>query len=139
MVVDLALASLAALFLALNAKFTKRVVWAYVQQMLFQFYLLGRLLTLLPRLLAVALAAIGFSLVHCPEWGVVAATAGLGALWSLLYYRYRRLLPIAISHACLGAAFFYWIYGQDLALEWKDYKVKHGFTLPASNSDTKAK
>jgi len=40
-------------------------------------------------------------------------------VWSFLYYRYRLLLPLAISHAALGSAFYYGIFGHDLAMEWK--------------------
>jgi hypothetical protein len=29
------------------------------------------------------------------------------------------LLPLAFSHAALGSAFYYGIFGHDLAAEWK--------------------
>ncbi len=92
--------------------------WALLQQTLFQFYLFGRLLILAPPWLAVACTALAYGLVHLPDplLSVVAALAGV--FWSYMYYLYRRLLPLAFSHACLGAAFHYWIYNIDLAREW---------------------
>jgi hypothetical protein len=38
---------------------------------------------------------------------------------SLIYYQYRLLLPLAFSHAALGSAFYYGIFGHDLAAEWR--------------------
>ena len=60
----------------------------------------------------------GYSLVHLPDYGTTAATAVSGVVWSYLYFRYRRLLPLALSHALLGCAFYYWVCGQNLAPEW---------------------
>ncbi len=97
------------------------VPWALLQQTLFQFYLLGRLLTLFPVWLAVTLTGISYALVHLPDFGITAATIAVGIFWSYLYYRYRRIIPLAVSHACLGAAFHYWIYGLDLAREWQTF------------------
>ena len=93
--------------------------WALLQQTLFQFYLFGRLLTLLPPWLAVACTALAYGLVHLPDPVLSAFTALAGIFWSYVYNRYRRLLPLAVSHACLGAAFHYWVYGLDLAREWR--------------------
>ena len=46
-------------------------------------------------------------------------TVVAGAVWSFIYYRYRLLLPLAFSHAALGSAFYYGIFGHDLAAEWR--------------------
>lgn len=93
--------------------------WALLQQTLFQFYLLGRLLTIFPVWLAVTLTGIAYALVHLPDLGITSATIAAGIFWTYMYYRYRRLIPLAFSHACLGATFHYWIYGMDLAKEWQ--------------------
>lgn len=93
--------------------------WALLQQTLFQFYLFGRLLVLLPPWLAVSCTALAYGLVHLPDSGLSAAAGLAGIFWTFMYYRYRRLLPLAVSHACLGAAFHYWIYNIDLAQEWR--------------------
>jgi membrane protease YdiL (CAAX protease family) len=44
-------------------------------------------------------------------------TVASGMVWSLIYYRYRLLLPLALSHAALGSAFYYGIFSHDLAAE----------------------
>ena len=94
--------------------------WALAQQTLFQFYLLGRMAVLVPSrpLIAIVVAGIGYSLVHLPDYATTAVTAVAGVVWSLLYFRYRRLLPLALSHAALGSAFYYWVCGQNLAAGW---------------------
>jgi len=96
--------------------------WALMQQTLFQFYLLGRLLALFPTsqpLPAVILTGLCFSLVHLPDVWTSLVTAVAGVVWTLIYFRYRMLLPLAFSHAALGSAFYYGIFGHDLAVEWR--------------------
>jgi membrane protease YdiL (CAAX protease family) len=92
--------------------------WALLQQFIFQLYLLGRLLQLLPVPWSIAITALGFASVHFPRWPVMVATLGAGAFWSFLYYRHRALLPLAISHAVLGSALHYWVFGNDLLSAW---------------------
>ena len=96
--------------------------WALMQQALLQFYLLGRLLVLIPkRYLSVTMILTGvcFGLVHLPEVNMALVTVIAGTVWSFIYYRYRLLLPLAFSHAALGTAYYYGIAGQDLAMEWR--------------------
>ncbi|MFH0344937.1 MAG: type II CAAX prenyl endopeptidase Rce1 family protein [Chromatiales bacterium] len=90
--------------------------WALLQQTLFQFYLLGRLLTLFPASIAITCTGITYGLVHLPDIGVTLATTVAGIVWTYVYY--RVLSPLAFSHALLGTLFYYWIYGRDLAKEW---------------------
>ena len=95
--------------------------WAWLQQTLFQFYLLGRLRTLCPSLHPVALSALNgliFGLVHATDIEIVLLATLGGTLWSWLYLRYRRLWPLAVSHALVGTTFYYWVYGYDLASRW---------------------
>lgn len=92
--------------------------WALLQQFVFQFYLLGRLLVLLPVSGAVAITALAFSLVHFPRVPVMVVTLVAGAAWALIYRRYRVLLPLAVSHALLGSALHYWVFGRDLLANW---------------------
>ena len=98
--------------------------WALLQQTLFQFYLLGRVRTLCPSLHPLAQSALNrliFGLVHTTDiWIVLLATLG-GTLWSFLYLRYRRLWPLAVSHALVGTTFYYWVYGYDLASRWSTF------------------
>jgi membrane protease YdiL (CAAX protease family) len=92
--------------------------WALLQQYIFQFYLFPRWLRLVPVPAAVALTALAFSAVHFPRWPVMAVTVVAGAAWALIYYRCRRLLPLALSHALLGTALHYWVFGNDLLERW---------------------
>jgi len=104
------------------AAFGGYLVWALMQQTLFQFYLLGRSLALLPKsqaFVAVFITGIGISLVHWPDCWTMLATAIAGVVWTFIYYRYRFLLPLAVSHAALGSAFYYGVFGHDLAAEWR--------------------
>lgn len=93
------------------------VPWAWLQQVLFQFHLLARWRALWPSArpaLLAGLNGLAFGLVHWPHWDVVLlATAG-GIVWSYAYLRHRCLLPIALSHALTGAAYFYWVKDTDL-------------------------
>ncbi len=97
------------------------VPWALLQQTLFQFYLLGRLRALLPRASPAALAVLNgvlYGLVHLPAWDVTLLTMVGGSVWSGYYLRDRCLIPLALSHAVLGATYFSWVRGRDLAAEW---------------------
>ena len=96
--------------------------WALMQQTLLQFYLLGRLLALFPKqylFLPIIITGSCFGLVHLPDVWTASVTVASGMAWSFIYYRYRLLLPLAFSHAALGSAFYYGIFGHDLAVEWR--------------------
>jgi membrane protease YdiL (CAAX protease family) len=92
--------------------------WALLQQYIFQFYWFGRWLRLVPVSVAVVLTALAFSAVHYPRWPVMAVTLVAGTVWALIYYRWRSLLPLALSHALLGTALHYWVFGNDLLERW---------------------
>jgi membrane protease YdiL (CAAX protease family) len=96
--------------------------WALMQQSLLEFYFLGRLLVLFPKrhfFVPMVITGICFGLVHLPDLSTASVTVAAGFVWSVIYRRYRMLLPLAISHAALGTAFYYGIMGHDLAAEWK--------------------
>jgi membrane protease YdiL (CAAX protease family) len=92
--------------------------WALLQQYLFQFYWFGRWLRIVPAPFAVALTAVAFAAVHFPRWPVMAVTLIAGTVWALMYLRWRRLMPLALSHALLGTALHYWVFGNDLLENW---------------------
>jgi len=93
--------------------------WALLQQTLFQFYLLGRLRTIFPAPVAIICTGMSYALVHLPDVWTTLASAVAGIFWTVLYYRYRLLSPLALSHAILGSTFYYWIMGRDLAEAWQ--------------------
>jgi membrane protease YdiL (CAAX protease family) len=110
--------------------FVAHTAWAFIQQTLFQFYLLGRLLALFPKdqpIWPILITGLGFSLVHLPDVWTMLVTAIAGPIWTLIYFRYRRLFPLAVSHAALGTAFYYGICGHDLAREWQAALSTLGF------------
>lgn len=96
------------------------LLWALVQQTLFQVYLLGRLRVVLPgasdRLLAI-LTGTAYALVHLPQLWVTLATIPLGIVWAMIFVRYRQVWPLALSHALLATAFYFWILERDLVAE----------------------
>jgi hypothetical protein len=92
--------------------------WALLQQYIFQFYWFGRWLRIVPVPVAVALTVIGFAAVHFPRWPVMAVVLFACTAWTLIYYRWRSLLPLAVSHALLGTALHYWVFGNDLLERW---------------------
>jgi membrane protease YdiL (CAAX protease family) len=94
------------------------VPWALLQQYIFQFYWFGRWLRLVPLPAAVALTSLAFAAVHFPRWPVMAVTLVAGTVWAVIYYRWRSLLPLALSHALLGTALHYWVFGNDLLERW---------------------
>jgi len=96
--------------------------WALMQQALLQFYLLGRLLVLFPKqypFVPMIITGACFGLVHLPDVWTALVTFASGIVWSFIYHRYRFVLPLAFSHAALGSAFYYGIFGHDLAAEWR--------------------
>ena len=98
--------------------------WALIQQILFQFYLLGRVRTVCPSLHPLAPSALNgliFGLVHATDIRIVLLAMLGGTLWSWLYLRYRLLWPLAVSHALIGTTFYYWVYGYDLASRWRAF------------------
>ena len=94
--------------------------WAGLQQVIFQFYLHGRLRALLPSVAASLLWTINglaYGLVHFPKVELMVLTGVAGVIWSYSYQRDRLLLPIAASHAVLGTGYYYWVVGDDMLLE----------------------
>ncbi len=97
--------------------------WAYVQQTLFQRYLLGRIRAALPQAPPGALAlcnGLAYGLVHLPDPATTALAALAGCIWSAAYLRFRVLLPLAASHAVLGIAYYDFALGRSLVSEWAD-------------------
>jgi membrane protease YdiL (CAAX protease family) len=98
--------------------------WALIQQILFQFYLLGRVRMLFASFHPFALSALNgliFGLVHATDISIVLLATLGGAFWSWLYLRYRLLWPLTVSHALIGTTFYYWVYGCDLASRWRAF------------------
>ncbi len=108
--------------------------WALLQQTIFQFYLLGRLRALAPSAPSYLLSfgnGIAYGLVHAPHMGLVVLTSVAGMIWSYTYFRDRVLVPIAASHAVLGATYYSVFTGRDLITELVHYLTA---LLPSLNA-----
>ncbi len=78
-------------------------VWAIVQEIILQCFVLSRLLRLLPdqRLAALTAAAL-FAGAHLPSPILTTVTLACGLAACLTYLRYRNLYTLAVAHALLG-------------------------------------
>lgn len=91
--------------------------WAFLQQTIFQFYLLGRLRVLLPLVSPILLAGVNgtaYGLVHLPDQQLTLLTMIGGIFWSYSYLRDRHIWPLAVSHAVIGSTFYYFVNERDL-------------------------
>jgi hypothetical protein len=78
-------------------------VWSFVQQFMLQGYFLFRLLRILPRREAAALAAAGiFAAAHLPNPILTPITLLWGACACFVFLRFRNVYPLALAHAILG-------------------------------------
>jgi membrane protease YdiL (CAAX protease family) len=82
---------------------SRRLMWAVWYQLLLHTFLWPNLRELVrsDRQATVASAAL-FGLLHLPVLALVAATTVCGWLWTVLFRRGRRLLPLILSHAILA-------------------------------------
>ena len=79
------------------------ITFAFVQQFILQDYFLLRLQHLTAKArLAVAIAAVLFSLAHLPNPLLTFATLVSGCIACLLFLRYRDLYALGFAHALLG-------------------------------------
>jgi len=63
------------------------------------------------------MAGILFGLVHLPHVQLAVATAALGAVFTLIFVRWRNVWPLGVCHGWLGVFFYYWVLGRDPWLE----------------------
>jgi uncharacterized protein len=88
-------------------------LWGLLQQLVFQGFVLENLRRLGAGLLSIPLAAAFYAVVHWPSPFMLWATGLAGLGFSLIYYRYRNILPIGVAHGVLGACLFYLYLGRD--------------------------
>ncbi len=81
------------------------VVWTLYQQFLLQDYFMPRLTRVLTSDLAIAAAAILFSLAHLPNLSLTVATLVWGAVSCWLFRRYRSLYSLGLAQGMLGLCF----------------------------------
>jgi len=92
-------------------------VWGMVQQLLVQGIFVRAMVTIgigvWPKVVATALAALLFGAVHLPDLLLAGATCVVGAVFTLIYLRWRNLWPLGLYHGWLGVFFYYWVLGRD--------------------------
>lgn len=82
------------------------VLWTMYQQFLLQDFFMPRLTRLLTSSdLAIATAAVLFSVAHLPNLPLVAATMIWGAVSCTLFRRYRNLYMLGVAQGLLGLCF----------------------------------
>jgi membrane protease YdiL (CAAX protease family) len=84
-------------------------VWGLFQQYLLNGFLLNRMVEMAGGIashwLLLPLAVV-FSLIHAPNWFLMAVTLPAGYLSGLVYLRYRNLFVLALSHALIGCLLY---------------------------------
>ncbi len=84
-------------------------VWGLFQQYLLNGFLLNRLVEMAGGItshwLLLPVAAV-FSLIHAPNWFLMAVTLPAGYLSGLVYLRFRNLFVLALAHAMLGCLLY---------------------------------
>ncbi len=81
------------------------LIWAILQQLILQTFILTRLLRMFrERSTAVLVAALMFSLAHVPNTVLMITTLAWGIAACALFLRYRNLYTVGIIHFILGVA-----------------------------------
>ena len=81
------------------------VLWTMYQQFLLQDFFMARLTRLLTGDLAIAAAAVLFSVAHLPNVPLVVATLLWGAVCCSLFRRYHNLYMLGLAQGLLGLCF----------------------------------
>ena len=81
-------------------------VWGLFQQYLLNSYLANRLLALASERRVPLIAATIFSLVHLPNWFLMAVTFGAGYASTLIFMKYRNLYFLGLVHGLIGTLLF---------------------------------
>ena len=90
-------------------KFPLYFLWALLQQFFLGYVLAQRIFynKTENRLVSALLAAAVFSLMHAPSVTLILATFIAGGLWAYAFLVFKRLLPLALSHAVLALMFYH--------------------------------
>jgi uncharacterized protein len=92
-------------------------LWGLVQQLLVQAMVVRNLVPVLSVPAVVAIAGILFGIVHLPQIALAVSTALLGAVFTLIFVRWRNVWALGVCHGVLGVFFYFWVLGRDPWLE----------------------
>jgi hypothetical protein len=91
------------------AGFLLYCVWGLFQQYLLNGFFLNRMVEMAGGIASHRLLlplALVFSVIHAPNWFLMAVTLPAGYLSGFVYLRYRNLFVLALSHAVLGGLLY---------------------------------
>ena len=88
--------------------------WGIFQQFCVQALFVRNLETLgVRRALIVPVTAVLFGLVHVRNEVLLGLCTAAGAVWTVLFLRWRNLIPIGLSHGWLGTLVYYFVLEKD--------------------------
>ncbi|HEX7251874.1 MAG TPA: CPBP family intramembrane glutamic endopeptidase [Thermoanaerobaculia bacterium] len=92
-------------------------IWGLIQELLVQAMFVRNLVRHVPGAVVVTTAGVLFGVVHLPHVALAVATALLGAVFTMIFVRWRNVWPLGVCHGWLGVFFYYWVLGRDPWLE----------------------
>lgn len=95
------------------------LVWGFIQQFLMMSLIAGYLRDLkLKPLWIILITSILFSIVHCSCIGLLIITFVMAIIFTILFLKYRNIIPLAIFHGVLGTLLYYFILDIDQWHGW---------------------
>ena len=91
--------------------------WGLLQQLLIQAMVVRNLAPMVSTPTVVATAAVLSGVVHLPDLALALPTTILGAIFTLIFLRWRNIWALGVCHGWLGVFFYYWVLGRDPWLE----------------------
>lgn len=91
--------------------------WGLLQQLLIQAMVVRNLAPIVSPRIVVAIAGVLSGVVHLPDLALALPTTILGAIFTLLFLRWRNIWALGVCHGWLGVFFYYWVLGRDPWLE----------------------
>lgn len=92
-------------------------LWGLLQQLLVQAMVVRNLAPRVASPLVVAIAGLLFGVVHLPHLVLAASTAILGAIFTVIFLRWRNVWALGVCHGWLGVIFYFWVLQRDPWLE----------------------
>jgi hypothetical protein len=88
-------------------------LWGLEQQLLVQGMVVRNLVPRFSTAAVAAVAGVLFGLVHLPHLALAIATAVVGAVFALIFLRWRNIWALGVCHGWLGVFFYFWVLGRD--------------------------
>lgn len=96
-------------------------IWGLIQQFLVMSLFAGNLMDMqkikINYYVILSLTCIMFSLVHYPSTMLMIATFFMAIFYSIIFLKYRNIIPLGIFHGIMGGLFYYFVLNRDPWLE----------------------